>query len=255
MEITIPRRFCGPPESGNGGWVSGTLATHVATTDVHPAVTVRLAAPPPLDRPLTLVVDTPGPDAVAPGSDAVAPVPAAARLLDGDHLVASATASPPVSWELPDPVTVEAARAAEGRYEGLADHPFPTCFSCGTARDPDDALCLRPGPLDDGSGRYATSWVPREASVPLVWAALDCPGGWSAGIAGRPMVLGTMTTEVLALPDVGTTHTVLAWQRGSQGRKHFSGSALFAPDGQVLARAEATWIAVDPTTIRPREIS
>ena len=25
MELTIPRRFCGPPESGNGGWVSGAL--------------------------------------------------------------------------------------------------------------------------------------------------------------------------------------------------------------------------------------
>ena len=248
MEITIPQRFCGPPESGNGGWVSGTLATHVATTDAHPAVTVRLAAPPPLDRPLTLVVDAPVPDAVAP-------VPAAARLLDGDHLVASATASAPLAQEAQTPVTVAAAHAAEERYEGLSDHPFPTCFSCGTARDPDDALCLRPGPLDDESGRYATSWIPREASVPLVWAALDCPGGWSAGIAGRPMVLGTMTTEVSALPEPGVAHTVLAWHRGSQGRKHFSGSALFAPDGRVLARAEATWIAVDPTTIRPREIS
>lgn len=248
MEITIARRFCGPPESGNGGWVSGTLATHVATTDEHPAVTVRLAAPPPLDRPLTLVVES-------PVSDAVAPVPPSAHLLDGDHLVASATASAPLSREAPAPVTVEAARAAEERYEGLADHPFPTCFSCGTARDPADALCLRSGPLDDGTGRYATTWVPREASVPLVWAALDCPGGWSAGIAGRPMVLATMTTEVLALPAPGVAHTVLAWQRGSQGRKHFSGSALLSPDRRVLARAEATWIAVDPTTIRPREIS
>ena len=27
--ITIPHRYCGPPESGNGGWVSGTVAEHV----------------------------------------------------------------------------------------------------------------------------------------------------------------------------------------------------------------------------------
>ncbi len=67
------------------------------------------------------------------------------------------------------------------------------------------------------------------------------------------MVLGTMTTQVLALPEVGAAHTILAWQRGSQGRKHLSGTALYSPDGQVLARAEATWIAVDPSTIRPRE--
>ena len=46
---------------------------------------------------------------------------------------------------------------------------------------------------------------------------------------------------------------VLAWQRGSQGRKHHSGSALFTAGGALLARAEATWIAVDPTTIRPKD--
>jgi len=65
------------------------------------------------------------------------------------------------------------------------------------------------------------------------------------------MVLGTMTTRVLALPGVGEAHVILAWQRGGEGRKHHSGSALFAPDGALLARAEATWIAVDPTTFRP----
>jgi hypothetical protein len=245
VEITIARRFCGPPESGNGGWVSGTLATHVATTDEHPAVTVRLAAPPPLDRPLTLVVDAPSrmpsrPFQPRPASSTRPPH----RERHGIRALGSGGADPG-----------HRGGARPRSYEGLSDHPFPTCFSCGTARDPDDALCLRPGPLDDESNRYATSWIPREASVPLVWAALDCPGGWSAGIAGRPMVLGTMTTEVSALPEPGVAHTVLAWHRGSQGRKHFSGSALFAPDGRVLARAEATWIAVDPTTIRPREIS
>ena len=122
------------------------------------------------------------------------------------------------------PVTLAAGPRRRDRFEGLADHPFPTCFSCGTGRDPGDALCLRPGPLDDGTGRYAATWVPREADVPVVWAALDCPGGWSAGIAGRPMVLGTMTARVHALPAVGEPHVVLAWQRGVEGRKHHSGS-------------------------------
>ena len=243
MEITIPHRFCGPPESGNGGWVSGTVATHVPTTALRPAVTVRLASPPPLGRPLAL-------DAV-PTTDGVVGL----RLLDGDHLVASATASEGLVGEVPPSVTSEQALDAETRFEGLAGHPFPTCFSCGTGRDPEDALCLRPGPLADGSGRYAATWVPREASVPLVWAALDCPGGWSAGIAGRPMVLGTMAARVHALPEPGERHVVLAWQRGSEGRKHHSGSALFSPAGRLLARAEATWIAVDPTTIRPKEIA
>ena len=237
----MPHRYCGPPESGNGGWVSGTVAAHVPTTALRPAVTVRLASPPPLDRALSLEA-LPTPDGVL-----------AFRLLDRGHLVASAAASADLVEEVPPPVTLEQARDAETRYEGLAEHPFPTCFSCGTGRDPGDGLCLRPGPLTDDTGRYAATWVPQEASLPLVWAALDCPGGWSAGIAGRPMVLGTMTTRVHRLPEVGETHVVLAWQRGSEGRKHLSGSALFSPTGDLLARAEATWIAVDPTTIRPQE--
>ncbi len=240
MEITIPHRYCGPPESGNGGWVCGTVAAHVPTTVPRPAVTVRLASPPPLDRPLALEAEA---------TDGAILV----RLLDRGHLVASGTASADLVDDVPPAVTPEQARAAETRFEGLADHPFPTCFVCGTGRDPGDGLCLRPGPIDDGTGRYAATWEPDEANGPLVWAALDCPGGWSAGIAGRPMVLGTMTARVLALPAVGEPHVVLAWQRGSEGRKHHSGSALFSPDGELLARAEATWIAVDPTTIRPKD--
>ena len=240
MEISIPHRFCGPPESGNGGWVCGTVAAHVPTTSARPAVTVRLSSPPPLDRAMALEAE--------PADGAMV-----LRLLDRGHLVASSTASADLVEAVPPQVTLEQARDAETRFEGLGDHPFPTCFACGTGRKPGDGLCLRPGPLDDGTGRYATTWVPLEVTGPLVWAALDCPGGWSAGIAGRPMVLGTMTARVLAQPGVGEPHVVLAWQRGSDGRKHRSGSALFSPEGELLARAEATWIAVDPTTIRPKD--
>ena len=244
MELSIPSRYCGPPESGNGGWVSGAVARAVPTTPGRPAVSVRLSSPPPLERPLALRSE------IEPGEGG--PL-VTVRLLDRGHVVATATPAPDLEDADPTPVSLDDARAAEERYEGLADHPFPTCFSCGTARTPGDGLCLRPGPLDDGTGRYATTWTPEEADVPLVWAALDCPGGWSAGIAGRPMVLGTMTARIRALPETGRPHVVLAWQRGSQGRRHLSGSALLSPSGEVLARAEATWVSVDPATIRPRE--
>lgn len=245
MDLTIPRRYCGPPESGNGGWVSGTLAALLPRTGELPGATVRLSAPPPLDRPLTVALDEP--DAVTGG--------ASLRLLDGDLLVASAAAAPAPDGDLPPGADLEEARAAEERYEGLVDHPFPTCFACGTGREPGDALCLRPGPLADGTGRYAAVWsVPADgADEALVWAALDCPGGWSAGIAGRPMVLGTMAAVALSLPEPGAPHVVTAWQRGAQGRRHLSGSALHAPDGTLLARAEATWVAVDPAAVRPKE--
>ncbi|MGG5258166.1 hypothetical protein [Phycicoccus avicenniae] len=244
MELTVPRRYCGPPESGNGGWVSGALAEHVRTSGDLPAVSVRLSAPPPLDRPMAVVGDDPDP---LTGTTVL-------RLLDGDVLVATGTAVAELDEPVPAPAGAEEARLAEERYEGLAEHPFPTCFSCGTGREPGDGLTLRPGPLDDGSGRYGTTWtVPDDVAVPTVWAALDCPGGWSAGIAGRPMVLGTMTARVLRVPRPGELLVVTAWQRGAEGRRHWSASTLHASDGELLGRAEATWVAVDPASIRPRE--
>ncbi|MGL5816488.1 MAG: hypothetical protein ACRCYR_02920 [Phycicoccus sp.] len=253
MEVVIPKRFCGPPESGNGGWVGGLLAGLLPPSprptrpdppmqaDGSAVVSVRLAAPPPLDRALTVVT---GDDDGTHSSSA----PPSVRLLDGATLVATAAPSGFADDQLPGPATMAEARAAEPVWEGRAGHPFPTCLVCGTARRPEDGLGLRPGPLGDGSGRYATTWVPGEVDEPFVWAALDCPGGWSAGIAGRPMVLGTMTAQLLGRPASGEPHVVTAWSRGSRGRLHLAGTALHSADGRLLARAESVWVAVDPAT-------
>ena len=48
--MTIPRRFRGPPNSGNGGYVCGMLARQIAG-----AAEVTLRAPPPLETELDLV--------------------------------------------------------------------------------------------------------------------------------------------------------------------------------------------------------
>jgi hypothetical protein len=234
MGFVVPSRFCGPPGSGNGGWVSGHLAALL-----HPgpdeSVTVRLRTPPPLDRELQVARGE------ADGRRTL-------EVTDGEHPVAQATVGAALApTGIPAPVSfAEATLAGEG-YEGLADHPFPTCFACGPAREPGDALRLRPGRVAGGDGEYAAAWVPAaDVDLETVWAALDCPGGWASGIAGRPMVLGTMTAQVAELPAVGAEHVVMAWQRGSEGRKHHSGTALFSSeDGRLLAQAEATWIAID----------
>lgn len=228
--FVVPARYKGPPHSGNGGWVSGRLATHLPGAHT---VSVRLRTPPPLDRELV----------VEPSEDG------GVRLTDGDVLVAVATPAAALDADLVAPVAHEVAVASGGAYEGFDDHPFPTCYSCGTGRD--DGLGLRPGRVAGGGGEYAAAWTPGDGGVEDVWAALDCPGGWSAGIAGRPMVLGTMTAQVEELPVAGEPHVVMAWPRGGDGRKYLSGSALYAADGRLLARAEATWIAVDPTAVRP----
>jgi hypothetical protein len=217
--------------------VSGHLAVELlgnaAPSGRAASATVRLRTPPPLDRPME----------VSRNDDGV-------ELRDGDVLVAEARQAEPLDTEdVPAPVTFADAEAAGAAYEGLVDHPFPTCYSCGIARTPDEALCLRPGRVGDG-GLHAASWVPREPTFEDVWAALDCPGAWALGVSGRPMVLGTMTATVTELPAPGSECVVMAWVVGSEGRKHRCGTALYEGD-RLVGQARATWIAVDPATVRP----
>jgi hypothetical protein len=239
MGFLVPSRFCGPPESANGGWVSGHAAA-LLLPGPGEAVTVRLRTPPPLDRELTVQTGT------ADGRRTV-------EVSDGEHPVLEATTAPALEANgIPAPVSFAEATTAGEAYEGLTDHPFPTCFSCGTGRAVDDGLRLQPGRVPDGHGAYAAAWLPRsDVDLETGWAALDCPGGWASGIAGRPMVLGTMTAQVSGLPTPGEEHVVMAWPRGGEGRKYQSGTALYAADGRLLAQAEATWIAINPTTVRP----
>ena len=233
MDFVVPSRFCGPPESGNGGWVSGHAAALLGGEE-GAAVTVRLRTPPPLDRAMTVERTTGG-----------------VVVRDGEHVVLEAMpGEAPGRGTVPEVVAVGDARVAEARYDGLIDHPFPTCFTCGTARDEGDGLRLRPGRVHDDL--FACTWTAAaDTTVETAWAALDCPGGWASGFAGRPMVLGTMTGRVAELPGVGEECVVVARATGSQGRRHFSTTALYGEDGRLLGTAEATWIAVDPTAVRP----
>ena len=219
--MRIAARFNGPPGSGNGGVTCGKLAAYVGA----PAVEVTLRRPPPLDTDLR--VDASG------GS---------ARLLDGDVLVAEAVPSS-VDVELPAPVSVEEARAAEESYGGLVDHPFPTCFVCGTDRT--DGLGLRPGAVGGGT---ACTWVPESEDPVMVWAALDCPGGWTVVAPGRPLVLGRMALTAPGSVVPGDVHVIQGWITGEDGRKVHTGSVLRGPDGSVMAVARATWFEVDPAT-------
>jgi len=234
--FVVPARFCGPPMSGNGGWTSGHLAQLVDGALDGGAVTVRLRTPPPLDTEM----------AISRCDDGTV------ELWDGQTLVAQAFAAESLDpGEVPKPVTHAEAEAAGPAYEGLRSHPFPTCFTCGTERDPSDALCLRTGLLAGHQTLRAAAWTPRESTPELVWAALDCPGAWASGIARREMVLGTMTARVRDLPVVGEPHVVMAWPGGQDGRKYYSGTALYAADSRLLARADAVWISVNASSVRP----
>lgn len=231
--LVIAARFTGPPASGNGGYVAGRLAGHLPGAG---AVQVTLRQPPPLDTPLQVVRD----------GDA-------ARLTFGGAVVAEATA---VSRDLDavEPVPYAVAQQAAARYPGWQRHPFPGCFVCGPARPAPDGLGLRPGPVEGRPGSTATAWRPDAAltdgsggRVPaeMVWAALDCPGGWTVDLAGRPAVLGRMTAAVDALPCADDECVVVGRLLGAEGRKSYTATTLYDGDGRVLARAHAVWITVD----------
>jgi hypothetical protein len=235
--FVIPARFRGPAQSGNGGWTSGHLAQLVDGALEGGAVTVRLRTPPPLDTEM----------AVSRGDDGTV------ELWDGQILVAQAFPAEALdATALPQPVAFAEAEAAGATYEGLRSHPFPTCFACGTQRDPTDGLRLQTGLLPHHQTLRAAAWTPRESAPELVWAALDCPGGWASGIAEREIVLATMTASIVALPEVGEPHVVMAWPRGQDGRKHYSETCLYATGGRLLAQADAVWISVDAASVRPR---
>lgn len=220
-ELTIDARYLGPPGSANGGYTAGRLAAW----QEGPAV-VTLRQPPPLDVPMA-VVAVGGGFELRRGEVLVAQVGPVE--LDGDPV-------PPVAWE-------RAARA-EASYAGLVDHPFPGCFVCGTAPPADEGMYLRPGPV--GPGLVATTWRPTAAASELVWAALDCPGGWAVDLPGRPMVLGRIAARVDELPEPGERCVVVGQALGDERRKTFTATAAYGADGRLLGQARATWISVDP---------
>lgn len=239
-ELVVPGRFRGPARSGNGGYSAGALAALTG----WPAVTVRLSAPPPLDTAMPVTRGETEAVATSDGSPVLRAVPT-------DHDLV------PVP-----PVDATTARAAETAYPGLAEHPFPTCFSCGPGREEGDGLRIFPGPVGDGSPqRAAATWTPhpsvaadwheyddatREAGHAVTWAALDCVSGWAADIGDRPMVLGTMSARIDALPVVGQEHVVVGELRGEQGRRKLTASSLYDPSGRLVATAEHVWVVVDP---------
>ncbi len=247
MSFVIAARFNGPPNSGNGGYVSGRLAALVERGTVDGTVEVTLRSPPPLGVRLE----------VRPAADAADAAADGVELYDGPLLVAQGRPAE-LDGDPPANVGVTIARAAAPRYPGRVAHPFPTCFVCGLDRD--DGLALQPGPV--GAGTVAAVWTPdvtlsaagsvaTTVGPEFAWAALDCPGGWSTDLAGRPMVLGRMTARILRTPSVGEECVVVGNLRELDGRKAFTASALYDADGELLGFAEAVWFQVDPAKIGP----
>lgn len=161
------------------------------------------------------------------------------KLFDGERLIAESRAGA-FERDVPGPVSREIAEKATGSYE--TNDMFALCFVCGNARE--DGLRIEPGTVR--AGLVAAPWTPDESLAigdALLWAALDCPGGWSVpGMLDRPALLGSMTAAVLGLPEVGEPCVVVGESHGEQGRKIFTASAVYGSDERLLGRAEHIWI-------------
>lgn len=228
--VTIPAQFNGPQRSGNGGYVCGMLAVEHGGDG---PVTSTLRQPPPLDTPLTWERE---------GDEL--------RLLTtGGGIVGTAVSGSFEREPVPCPTEAEAA-AGLAAYPGFDEHPFEHCFTCGTARTEGDGLRVFAGPV--GDGRTATPWSAHASfaesdgavATPVAWAALDCPGAWTVDVAGRPMVLGRMTAEVFRRPSPGEPLLVTGRIDDQDGRKFFTATALYTREGELLGRAEHTWIEI-----------
>ena len=124
--MTIPRRFRGPPNSGNGGYVCGMLARQIAG-----AAEVTLRAPPPLETELGLVEVGTGVWELRQGTATIAI--GRAVTLDLNQLERATYA--------------EAVEAAKRTPVKPHEHLLPMCFVCGPDRAPGDGLRLFAGPL------------------------------------------------------------------------------------------------------------
>ena len=232
--LTIAARFRGPPESANGGYFAGLVATLAAHT-----VSVRLLKPPPLQTEFTVSALEDGVLSVLHGTEPIGEAHPAVLALTvpaaPDYLAA-----------------VEASR----HYAGFRHHRFPGCFVCGTQRARGDGLRVFAGPIAE-RGIVAAPWVPDasldagdgKVKAEFMAAALDCPGYFAVALDDRMMLLAEFTAHVDRRVHIGEACTLIGWRLGGSGRQLEAGTALYDGKGELCGRARALWIEPRSSTV------
>ena len=228
--INISRTYNGPPGTGNGGYVCGSLADHIDGPSE-----VMLKVPCPLDTDLAIVDH----------QDHLS-------LMHGELEVAVGRSVDPELKAL-EPISFDEAVLASRGFIGLHHHPVPGCFVCGTDPAEGEGLRIHAGPVADRPNVVAAPWRPHanhadaDGVVPdrFIWSALDCPGAFTVTSGDdTTILLGKLNAQILGHPRTGDACVVLGWKIAEEGRKIMTGTALYGEDSECLAVARATWIVV-----------
>jgi hypothetical protein len=199
---------------------------------------VRLRIPPPLDTPMEVRKQ----DGVV-------------ALFYKNEMVASARPAT-VDIDIPEPPDFAGATAASGRYRGFVSHFYPGCFVCGPERKPGDGLRIFAGPVEAGhgpDGMVAAAWVPDATlqdatgfvAPEYLWAALDCPGAYAfPEPSNGALLLGELAVSIRGRVAPGEKCVLTGWEISREGRKHYTGTALFGESGDCRAVGYATWFEV-----------
>jgi hypothetical protein len=226
--LTVPRRFNGPPSSGQGGYSCAVLAARV---DGPAAVSLR--RPVPLDEALAIRAEDDG----------------SVRAFLGDEVVIEALPAAPLApWDGPV-VSLAEARAAAARFSPPEGGDFDHCFVCGEARRA-DGFEVFPGPMPDddlvASPWTPPAWAADEDGVVLpefVWSALDCPGYFALHRGERLAYLARQQSEILTPIRAGETYVAIGHALERSGRKGIAATAVMDEDGRVLAHAAMVVVA------------
>ena len=235
----VAERFRGPPFSGNGGYVAGSAAEYLNTSD---PVEVTLRSPIPLDDPMALTVNEAGDGAtIWHGETLIAE-------LKKSELVLSIPTPPDwaetLTAEKTSPALIKGFHPASQSGTGI----HPICFCCGA--DHQEGLRIFAAAVQNGEQVAAVwktdeKWGDDEGYLPaaFLWTALDCPGQF-AFLADGIMtgLLGRITGQIHQKVKAGDEYLVSGWRIGIEGKKHFAGTAIHDKNGHLVASAKSVWI-------------
>ena len=236
--IIIAPGFNGPRLSGNGGYVSGVLADrYTKEFGGDGTVEITLRAPIPIAKELQVVREG-----------------EALMLRDGDTLVCEARAGS-VDHLVPPPAPIDWSEVMRrGEVGGSPeDTDFHWCIVCGRGRGVGDGLRVL-GTAGPQPGYSLSCYLPHANHADpagrirpeFVWGTLDCPGAFAVQDPDdmRLAMTGRMTAKVIEPPKVGERCAVVGWRIGAEGRKLYSGTALYTEQGRLCAVGTCTWIVL-----------